>query len=131
MPTVFINGCFDLLHVGHVRFIRFAQSLGDRLIAGINSDDYIRHRKGPSRPIITESHRKEMLYAVGVDEVVIFDDPLPYDVIVARRPDVYCIGVDYSDDDDSCKHVRSYGGRVVRYTVRDESTTELLERIIS
>lgn len=129
MTTVFINGCFDLLHVGHVRLLQFALDQGDRLIVGLNSDASVRAAKGQGRPIVPESERLQMLYAFGADEVVIYDDPTPFSVVVSRRPDVLVVGYDHSLACRSCDYVRDYGGQALQAPELDGvSTTELIER---
>lgn len=95
--VVWTNGCFDLLHVGHVRNLRAARALGDVLVVGVNSDQSVRALKGSDRPIQAEADRAEILSAFGcVDWVVIFDDPTPEAAIARLRPDVCCKGEDYA-----------------------------------
>lgn len=94
--VVFTNGCFDLLHTGHVRYLRAARAKGDRLVVGLNSDRSVRELKGPSRPITPESERAEVLSALRcVDAVLIFDEATATDTLLALRPDVYAKGGDY------------------------------------
>ncbi len=96
MKTVFTNGCFDLLHPGHVDLLERARALGDRLIVGLNSDASVRALKGPSKPYVGEQDRRRMLSALrAVDEVVIFDDLDPLRLIESLRPDVLVKGGDW------------------------------------
>ena len=130
--VVFTNGCFDILHVGHKRYLEQARALGDRLIVGVNSDASVRRLKGPDRPINTAADRIEMLSALKcVDEVIIFDEDTPYELIDRLRPDIIVKGGDYSIDEVVGRDiVESYGGRVeiIPY-VEDRSTTAIIERI--
>ncbi len=97
--VVFTNGCFDLLHTGHVRYLRAALSKGDRLVVGLNSDRSVRELKGPARPITPEAERAEVLAALRcVDAVLIFDEATATDTILALRPDVYAKGGDYTPE---------------------------------
>lgn len=134
MTTVFTNGCFDLLHVGHVRLLAFARSLGDRLIVGLNSDASVRHLKGPSRPVVPVDERRELLLALeSVDQVIVFGDPTPFQLIESLRPDVLVKGPDYAGRECcGAKLIESYGGRVVipDWPVR-QSSTRMVERILA
>jgi rfaE bifunctional protein nucleotidyltransferase chain/domain len=96
--VVWTNGCFDLLHVGHIRSFRDAKALGDILIVGINSDASVRAVKGDARPVVSQSHRAEMIAALEmVDFVTIFDEPTPVAVLERLRPDVHCKSAEYAD----------------------------------
>jgi D-beta-D-heptose 7-phosphate kinase/D-beta-D-heptose 1-phosphate adenosyltransferase len=131
---VFTNGCFDLLHVGHITLLGDARREGDRLIVAINSDGSVRGLKGPSRPIMGERERARILAALtAVDAVIVFDEPTPMEVIVALRPDVIVKGGDYSEDGVvGAKEVRSWGGRVkIVPTVEGFSTTKLIARAVT
>jgi len=131
---VFTNGCFDLLHVGHVTLLESARQEGDRLIVAINSDDSVRALKGPARPIIGERERGRLLAALAaVDAVVVFDEPTPLRLIETLRPDVIVKGGDYSADDIvGANEVRSWGGRVkIVPTVEGYSTTRLIARAMA
>jgi D-glycero-beta-D-manno-heptose 1-phosphate adenylyltransferase len=98
--AVFTNGCFDLLHLGHVTYLRRARSLGDFLIVGVNSDDSTRHLKGPHRPLVPESERAEVLAALAnVDYVTIFTDNTAGRLIDMLRPSIYAKGSDYAGDE--------------------------------
>lgn len=111
---VLANGCFDLLHVGHVRYLHAARKLGDRLIVAVNSDESARALKGPSRPITPEKERAEILAALSdVDAVVIFSEPDVVNFIQELRPDIHAKGTDYTEETVPERDaVRSYGGRV-------------------
>jgi len=129
--VVFTNGCFDLLHVGHVTLLEQARGLGDRLIVAINSDASVSGLKGPGRPVVEENARARVLAAfAAVDAVVIFGEPTPLESILAVRPDVIVKGGDYRQDDVvGAKEVSSWGGRVtIIPTVEGYSTTTLVER---
>ncbi|MGA3049932.1 MAG: D-glycero-beta-D-manno-heptose-7-phosphate kinase [Terracidiphilus sp.] len=128
---VFTNGCFDLLHIGHITLLEQARRFGDRLILAINSDASISGLKGPSRPIVGENERARVLAALAtVDAVVIFSEPTPVDLIVVTRPDVIVKGGDYNVDTVvGASEVRSWGGQVkIIPLVEGVSTTRLIER---
>jgi len=98
--TVFTNGCFDILHVGHIQYLEQSRALGDKLIVGLNSDDSVRRLKGQSRPVNSQADRKRMLQALRcVDEVVIFDEDTPYDLIASLQPDIVTKGGDYRPEE--------------------------------
>jgi rfaE bifunctional protein nucleotidyltransferase chain/domain len=129
---VFTNGVFDLLHPGHVRYLRQARSLGDLLIVGVNADESVRRNKGAGRPITPEHERAELLAALAcVDAVTIFGEDTPAEVIHAIQPDVLVKGADWPADQIVGRDtVEARGGRVVRITVEEGySTTAMLERI--
>lgn len=147
--VVFTNGAFDLLHVGHVRYLQAARALGDMLIVGLNSDASVRAYKGPSRPLVTQDERAELLAALAcVDYVTIFDEPTAEALVAALQPDIYVKGGDYRPTADGSAAARApgsdpvdkplpeaaivqaYGGRVVIIPyVPGKSTTNLIERI--
>jgi len=130
---VFTNGCFDLLHVGHVKYLQKARSLGDMLILGLNSDDSIRRLKGPKRPLINEHERAHVLAALDcVDYVVIFDEDTPLELLEVLRPDILVKGGDYTPEAVVGKDlVESYGGRVELIQFVDgRSTTDIVEKIL-
>ena len=118
---VFTNGCFDLLHVGHVKYLQKARSLGDLLVLGLNSDDSIRRLKGENRPLIGEEERAHILAALDcIDYVVLFDEDTPLELISTLRPDILVKGGDYTPDAVVGKDVvESYGGRVELITFVD------------
>jgi rfaE bifunctional protein nucleotidyltransferase chain/domain len=128
---VFTNGCFDLLHVGHVTLLEQARRLGDRLIVGINSDRSVSELKGPSRPIVSQADRARILAALSVvDAVVVFDEPTPLDLILATRPDVLVKGGDYNPNTVvGAQEVESWGGEVrIVPLVEGFSTTRLVAK---
>jgi rfaE bifunctional protein nucleotidyltransferase chain/domain len=130
--VAFTNGCFDLLHPGHVTLLEAARAEGDVLLVAINSDASVRRLKGPDRPVIPQQERAEVLLALdAVDAVVVYDEPTPLQVIEALRPDVLVKGADWALDQIVGRaEVESWGGRVVRVPlVPGRSTTKLLERI--
>jgi D-beta-D-heptose 7-phosphate kinase/D-beta-D-heptose 1-phosphate adenosyltransferase len=129
---VFTNGVFDLLHVGHVRYLAQARSLGDALLVAINSDRTVRELKGPNRPIFDQAERAEILAALRyVDYVTIFDDVSPRSLIAKLRPDVLVKGGDYQlDEIHGREEVEAAGGKVISLPfVEGASTTTLIERM--
>ncbi len=130
---VFTNGCFDLLHVGHVKLLQAARKLGDLLVLGLNSDDSIRRLKGPSRPLIGQEERAHILAALNcVDYVVIFDEDTPLEVITLLHPDILVKGSDYTPEGVVGRElVESYGGRVELIHFFDgKSTTNIINKIL-
>ena len=128
----FANGCFDLLHVGHVRYLQGARAEADRLVVAINSDVSTRALKGEGRPILDERARAELVGALAcVDYVVIFDDPTVDRLLNLLKPDVHCKGTDYTlDTVPERATVRAYGGRVaIVGDPKDHSTRTLLARL--
>jgi len=129
--VVFTNGVFDLLHPGHVRYLTTARSLGDVLVVGVNSDRSVRENKGPSRPIIPESERAELLEALAVvDAAVVFDQATPKDIIDRLRPDVLVKGADWAADSIVGREtVEAGGGTVVRVPIEQGwSTSEIIRK---
>ena len=129
---VFTNGCFDIIHVGHVRYLNLAKAYGDVLIVGLNSDESVRRLKGESRPINNEQDRAEVLLGLkSVDEVVIFGEQTAESLIEEIKPEVYVKGGDYNLDNlPEAKIVQSYGGRVeIVELVEGKSTTNILKAI--
>ncbi|MCC6729669.1 MAG: D-glycero-beta-D-manno-heptose 1-phosphate adenylyltransferase [Chthonomonadales bacterium] len=130
---VFTNGCFDLLHIGHARYLTQARALGDALVVGLNSDASVRVLKGPSRPIVPEDERAEMLaHLECVSFVSIFDEPRPDDLIALVRPAIHVKGGDYRAGElPEARVVRQHGGRVVIMPlVEGKSTTAVIARIL-
>lgn len=128
----FANGCFDLLHVGHVRYLQAAAREADRLVVGINDDRSVAVLKGPNRPLLSETDRAELVAALrGVDYVVIFPEPTVTPLLLELRPDVHCKGTDYTVDTvPERETVRGYGGRIaIVGDPKDHSTRDLLARI--
>jgi len=129
---VLANGCFDLLHVGHVRYLDAARRLGDVLFVGVNSDAAVARLKGPGRPLMPAAERVEVLSALrAVDHVVVFDDDTADALIAAIRPDVHAKGTDYTPDSvPERETVRAYGGRVaIVGDPKDHATRDVIGRI--
>jgi D-beta-D-heptose 7-phosphate kinase/D-beta-D-heptose 1-phosphate adenosyltransferase len=137
---VFTNGCFDLLHLGHIRYLKQARLLGDFLVMGLNSDESVRRLKGVGRPLVSEQERAEILAALTcIDYVTIFDEPTAGPLVDLLRPAIYVKGGDYTGAQDGvpdttrlpeAKNVQAYGGiiRLIPY-LPHHSTTELIEKI--
>jgi D-beta-D-heptose 7-phosphate kinase/D-beta-D-heptose 1-phosphate adenosyltransferase len=128
---VFTNGCFDLLHVGHVTLLARARAEGDRLIVGVNTDGSVRGLKGPERPVITQDDRAQVLAGLSsVDAVVLFDEPTPLALIESLRPDVLVKGADYAEDQVAgAEVVKAWGGKVVLVPLLEgRSTSRILAR---
>ena len=129
---VLANGCFDLFHVGHVRYLEGAKKLGDFLVVGINSDGQVRKLKGENRPYMPEDERAEIVSAFSfVDAVIIFDEPTVEHLIVAIRPDFHAKGTDYTTDSVPEREiVLRYGGQVVIVgDPKDHSSTGLIGKV--
>ena len=130
---VFTNGCFDLLHIGHVRYLEEARALGDVLVVGVNSDASVRKLKGPKRPILPEAERAEILSSLGcVDYISLFDEIDPLKLITSLRPDVLVKGGDWTKEQTVGKEVveRSGGEVVIIPFVKGASTSTLIETIL-
>ena len=130
--VVFTNGCFDLLHPGHIRELEFARAQGDFLIVGLNSDAGVQELKGPGRPLMPERERAEILAALeSVDAVIIFDEPTPLEIISRLLPDVLVKGEDWPlDQIVGRQQVEAAGGEVVRAPIlRGFSTTAIIRKI--
>ena len=128
----FANGCFDVLHVGHLRYLQGAAREADILVVGINGDESVRLIKGNGRPVMAEDERAEMIAAIrGVDYVTIFHDRSPAALIAAMKPDVQCKGTDYTEENVPEREVvRGYGGRIaIVGDPKDHSTTAVLEKL--
>jgi D-glycero-beta-D-manno-heptose 1-phosphate adenylyltransferase len=126
------NGCFDVLHVGHVRYLAGARAEADVLVVGVNGDDSVRRLKGPGRPLMPEGDRAVMVAALrSVDHVVVFPEDDVGALLLALRPDVHCKGTDYAPETVPEREVvRSYGGRVaIVGDPKDHDTRRLIERI--
>ena len=131
---VFTNGCFDLIHAGHVRYLAQARALGDVLVVALNSDRSVRALKGEGRPILSEQERAEVIAALeAVDYVIVFDEETPRELIAALLPDVLVKGGDWPLDQIVGRdEVEAAGGKVLSLPyVEGSSTTELIERIKS
>jgi D-beta-D-heptose 7-phosphate kinase/D-beta-D-heptose 1-phosphate adenosyltransferase len=132
--VVFTNGCFDLLHPGHVRYLEHARALGDALVVALNSDRAVRELKGATRPILSEDERAEVMAALGcVDFVTVFDDVSPLETIAAVAPDVLVKGGDWGLDHIIGRdEVEAAGGRVLSLPFVDGcSTSDVIERIVA
>ena len=130
--VVFTNGVFDIVHPGHVRYLKDARAFGDALIVGVNSDRSVRANKGPTRPINGERERAEVLLALAcVDGAVVFDEDTPHAIITRVQPDVLVKGADWGEDNIVGRDVvEDRGGRVVRVVLAPGySTTSIIERI--
>jgi rfaE bifunctional protein nucleotidyltransferase chain/domain len=126
------NGCFDVLHVGHVRYLRGAKAEADVLVVGVNGDESVRRLKGAGRPVLGEADRAVLVAAHrAVDHVVVFQEDDVKGLLLALRPDVHCKGTDYTPDTvPEREAVRSYGGRVaIVGDPKDHDTRELIARI--
>lgn len=130
---VFTNGCFDLLHIGHVRYLEKARALGDVLVVGVNSDSSVRRLKGPERPILPEEERTEILSSLGcVNYVTIFHEPDPLKLITSLQPNVLVKGGDWTKEQTVGKEIveRSGGEVVIIPFLQGTSTSNLIETIL-
>ena len=129
---ILANGCFDVLHVGHVRYFEGARQLGDVLIVGINSDEQVAIQKGPGRPVLPATERAEIVAALeSVTYVTIFNEPTVEQLLLALKPDVHAKGTDYTTESVPERDVvRSYGGEVaIVGDSKDHSTREIIARL--
>jgi D-glycero-beta-D-manno-heptose 1-phosphate adenylyltransferase len=129
---VFANGCFDILHVGHIRYLEGAKALGDVLVVGVNADEQVRAQKGEGRPLVPERERAEIIAAIrAVDFVTIFPEPTVEQLLLALRPDIHAKGTDYTEDSVPERDVvRSFGGRVaIVGDPKDHSSTEMIRSV--
>ena len=134
LTIVFTNGCFDLIHAGHVRYLKAARKMGDLLIVGVNSDQSVRDLKGPERPVVPLPERLEVLLSLRwVDAVVPFDEPTPVELIKAIRPHVLVKGGDWDPEKIAGREIlETYGGKTVNVPFhKGVSTTEIIRRIRS
>jgi rfaE bifunctional protein nucleotidyltransferase chain/domain len=132
LTIAFANGAFDLLHVGHIRYLEAAKREGDRLVVAINDDESVRRLKGSSRPVLPEADRAELVAALrAVDYIVIFSEPTVTPLLELLTPDVHCKGTDYTVDTVPERDtVRAYGGRIaIVGDPKDHSTSDLLSRL--
>ena len=128
---VLANGCFDVLHAGHIRYLQGARELGDVLVVAINADDQVKLLKGSGRPILAERERAELVASLEVvDFVTIFDEPTVEQLLLAIKPDVHAKGTDYTEETVPERDVvRSFGGRIaIVGDPKNHSTSEILER---
>jgi rfaE bifunctional protein nucleotidyltransferase chain/domain len=132
LKVVFTNGCYDLLHPGHIRLLERARTLGDRLIVAINSDASIRRLKGPERPILPEAERAELMASLAaVDAVTVFDEDTPHALLEALLPDVLVKGADWSHWIAGREIVEGNGGVVQALPLEpDNSTTDIVKKIL-
>jgi rfaE bifunctional protein nucleotidyltransferase chain/domain len=130
--VVFTNGCYDLLHPGHIRLLEQARSLGDVLVLSLNSDDSVRRMKGPSRPLTPEAERAEMALALeAVDAVTLFDEETPRELIAVLLPDILIKGADWAHFIAGREEVEAAGGQVLTVALEPGySTTNIVERIL-
>ena len=129
---VLANGCFDILHVGHVRYLEAAKGLGDLLVVGINSDEQVRRLKGPGRPFVPERERAEVIASLrAVDLVTIFNEPTVEALLAALRPDIHAKGTDYTEATvPEREAVRAYGGRVaIVGDPKDHSSSQMVMQL--
>ena len=129
---VFANGCFDVLHVGHVRYLAGAKELGDFLVVGINSDEQVAIQKGEGRPVLPATERAEIVAALAsVDCVTIFEEPTVEELLLALKPDIHAKGTDYTTETVPERAVvRSYGGQVaIVGDPKDHSTSAIIARL--
>lgn len=129
---VLANGCFDVLHAGHIRYLQGARALGDVLVVGINSDAQVTRLKGEGRPILPEHDRAEIVASLeSVTLVTIFDEPTVTELLLALRPDIHAKGTDYTEETVPERDVvRSYGGSVrIVGDPKDHSTSEILRKV--
>lgn len=129
--TAFANGCFDLLHVGHIRYLQAARQLADRLIVGLNSDRSVRQLKGTGRPLMPQQERAEILSALAcVDDIIIFGERTVDELLSRLKPDFHCKGTDYTPETvPERETVLAYGGRIaIVGDPKDRSTSGFLKR---
>jgi D-glycero-beta-D-manno-heptose 1-phosphate adenylyltransferase len=132
LKIVLTNGCFDVLHVGHTRYLKGARDLGDVLVVAVNSDLQVAALKGEGRPIMSELERAHVVASLeGVDFVTVFDEPTVEALLLAIKPDIHAKGTDYSEDTVPERDVvRSYGGRVaIVGDPKNHSTSEMISRL--
>lgn len=130
--VVFANGCFDLLHVGHIRYLEAARALGDLLVLGLNGDKSVRQLKGPGRPLMNQEERAEILAALEcVDYLVFFDEPTAEKVLETLKPNIHAKGTDYTRESvPERETVLSYGGSIaIVGDPKDHSTRDFLRQI--
>jgi rfaE bifunctional protein nucleotidyltransferase chain/domain len=129
---VLANGCFDIVHVGHVRYLEAAKALGDLLVVGVNADEQVRRLKGPGRPFVSERERAEVIASLrAVDFVTVFPEPTVEALLKALRPDIHAKGTDYTEETVPEREiVRSYGGRVaIVGDPKDHSSSQMVMQL--
>ena len=130
--VAFANGVFDVMHVGHIRYLQAAAAVADILVVGVNGDESVRRLKGEGRPVMPDEERAEMVSAIrGVSYVTIFHEKSPGRLLQALRPDFHCKGTDYTPDSvPEAEVVRAYGGKVVIVgDPKDHSTSDILRKL--
>jgi rfaE bifunctional protein nucleotidyltransferase chain/domain len=130
--VVFANGCFDVLHVGHVRYLEAARALGDLLVVGVNSDEQVRRLKGEGRPFVSERERAEVVASLrAVDLVTIFPEPTVEALLLSIRPEIHAKGTDYTEESVPERAVvLGYGGRVaIVGDPKEHSSSDMLKRV--
>ena len=131
---ILANGCFDILHAGHVRYLEAAKGLGDILIVAVNSDEQARRLKGEARPLLPQDQRAELVSSLeAVDLVTIFDEPTVTELLLALKPDIHAKGTDYTEETVPERNVvRSFGGQVaIVGDPKDHSSSEIIEKVSS
>lgn len=129
---VLANGCFDVLHVGHVRYLEAAKAMGDLLIVGVNSDDQAQRLKGKGRPVLSHDQRAEIVASLeAVDLVTVFDEPTVEGLLLALKPDIHAKGTDYTEESVPERDVvRSYGGQVaIAGDPKNHSSSEMIDKV--
>ena len=129
---ILANGCFDILHAGHIRYLEAAKALGELLVVGVNSDLEVAKQKGPGRPVLPEAERAELVAAIeAVDLVTIFEEPTVAELLLELKPDVHAKGTDYTEETVPEREiVKSFGGRVaIVGDPKDHSTSDLVSRL--
>ena len=132
LTVVLANGCFDVLHAGHVRYLEAAKSIGDILVVGINSDEQVARLKGAGRPLLPQSERAEIVAALAaVDLVTIFNEPTVAELLMSIKPDIHAKGTDYTEETVPERDVvRSFGGRTaIVGDPKDHSTSDMIRRV--
>lgn len=132
LTVVLANGCFDVLHAGHVRYLQAAKAAGDFLVVGVNADLQVADLKGDGRPLLPQAERAEIVASLAaVDLVTVFDEPTVTELLLALKPDVHAKGTDYTEDTVPERDVvRSFGGRVaIVGDPKDHSTSEMIRRV--
>lgn len=129
---VFTNGCFDIIHIGHIELLKFCSSLGDLVVVGLNTDESVKRIKGEKRPINPLEDRKRILESIRyVDLVIPFDEDTPLNLIKEIKPDILVKGGDWKEEDIvGSDFVRTYGGKVVIFPyIKDKSTTNIIKKM--
>tara|TARA_Y100000310_G_C20434287_1_gene692974 strand:+ start:348 stop:812 length:465 start_codon:yes stop_codon:yes gene_type:complete len=125
------NGCFDILHIGHIKFLKEAKKQGDVLIIGLNSDSSVKQNKGPKRPINNEDDRAEVLAALEmVDYITIFNETTPLNLLETIKPDIHCNGEEYTKNCIEAETIKKYGGKIHLIKLKEGySTTNIIQKL--